>query len=292
VPAQGFLNQALALSVEYEAIQAIQSTIGQRLTQLSDVVSLKDGAIALRNNLQVERSQSNTADTQSTAVEGGITPFNDARAIESGRVAGINTKLDGITPTTYQAFSANLSAIASAVPSARNYLYRDPSAIVTYATPQLSTGTRMRDAIFKATIGNNAASPAIPNESWWDLPLVQTLNMASDLVSWNASTRELTLGVGEFSIEGYIVATNTQLAQMSLLQGTTRYVGTAGKSTNESGVIGSDKLSIYSHLFATFSVSSARIYSPQLFLSSGSIASSTLGESSPYAFLRVRHYQS
>lgn len=290
-PAQGFLNQALALSIEYEAIQAIQTTIGQRLTQLSDAVSLKDGAISLRNNLQAERSQSSAADTQATTVESGIAPLNNASATESARVAGINTKLDSITPSTYQAFSANLSAIASAVPSASNYLYRDPSAIVTYATPQLSTGTRMRDVILQATIGAGAASPAIPNETWWDLPLIQTLNMASDLVSWNASTRELTLGVGEYSIEGYVVATNTQLAQMSILQSSTRYLGTSGKSTSEAGVIGSDKLSIYSHLFASFKVTSARIYSPQLFLSGGSIVSSTLSEACPYAFLRVRHYQ-
>lgn len=290
-PAQGFLNQTLALSVEYEAIQAIQATIAERLTQLSDAVSLKDGAIALRNNLQAERSQSSVADTQATTVESGITPLNNARSTESGRVAGINAKLDSISPSTYQAFSANLSAIAGATPSANNYLYRDPSAIVNYATPQLSTGTRMRDVILQATIGAGAASPAIPNETWWGLPLVQTLNMASDLVSWNANTRELTLGIGEYSVEGYAVAANTQLAQMSLLQGSTRYLGTTGKSTSESGVIGSDRLSVYSHLFASFKVTSARIYSPQLFLSGGAIVSSTLGETTPYAFLRVRHYQ-
>lgn len=291
VAAQGFLDQSLALSVEYEAIQAIQTTIGQRIGQLSDAISLKDGAIALRNNLQAERSQSSAADIQTTTVESGITPLNNARATESARVAGINTKLDSITNSTYQAFSSNLSAIAGAVPSASNYLYRDPSAIVTYATPQLSTGTRMRDVVLKATIGAGAASPAIPSETWWDLPLIQTLNMASDLVSWNATNKELTLGIGEFSVEGYVVATNTQLCQMSLIQGSTRYLGTSGKSTSESGVIGSDKLSIYSHLFTSFKVTSARIYTPQLFLSGGSIASSTLGEATPYAILKVRHYQ-
>lgn len=290
-PAQGFLNQSLALSIEYEAIQAIQVTIGQKLAQLSDAISLKDGAIALRNNLQTERSQSSAADTQATAVESGIVSLNNARSLESARVEGIDTKLNSITPLTYQAFSSNLSAIVTATPSAGNYLYRDSGAIVTYATPALSAGTRMRDLILQAAIGAGAASPSIPNEIWWDLPLIQTLNMASDIASWNPATKELTLGVGEFSIEGYVVAANAQLAQMSLRQGSTRYLGTSGKSTNESGVIGSDKLSIYSHLFASFKVTSARIYSPQLFLSGGSIVSSTLGEATPYAFLRVRHYQ-
>lgn len=291
VPAQGFLNQSLALSIELEAIAAIQATISSRLGTLSDVISLKNGAIALRDTLQNERSQSSAADTQATTIESGVPPLNALAATESARVTPLNAKLDSITNLTYQAYSANLSAIASAAASANNYLYRDPSAVVTYATPLLSTGTRMRDVILQASIANGASSPSIPSETWWDLPLVQTLNMASDVVSWSAGARELTLGVGEYSIEGYVVACRTQLAQMSLLQGSTRYLGTTGKSTNEGGVIGSDDLSIYSHLFTSFKVTSTRIYSPQLFVSGGLIVSSSLGESTPYAFLRVRHYQ-
>lgn len=292
-PAQSFLNQALSLSIELEAIAAIQGTIGQRIATLSDAISLKNGAIGLRDSLQSERSQSSTADVQATSVEAGITPLSDTTGTETARVQPLNVKLDGITPTTYQAFSGNLSAIAAAAASASNYLYRDPVGATTYATPQLSAGTKMRDVILQATIVAGAASPAIPNESEFGLPLVQTLNMASELVSWNASTKELTLGIGEYSIEGYVVATNTQLVQMLLMQGSTRYLGTAGKGTNESGVIGGDRLSIYSHLFASFKVTSARIYKPLIFLSSGSIVSSSLSLSnpSPWAFLRVRHYQ-
>jgi len=292
VPAQGFLNQAIAISVELEAIVATQNTIGTRLTQLADAISLKNGAIALRDNLQSERSQSATADTQSTTVESGITPLTNATTTEASRVAGIETKLDGITTSTYQAFSSNLSAIGAAAASASNYLYSDPSAVITYATPQLSTGTRMRDVILEATLGAGAGSPSIAGDTWINLPLVQTLNNASDVISYNANTREITLGIGEYSIEGYVVATNTQLVQMSLLQDTTRYLGSSGKGTNEVGVIGGDRLSIYSHLITSFKVTSARVYNAQIFLSSGAIVSSSLGEATPWAFLRVRHYQS
>lgn len=292
IPAQGFLNQAFAISLDLESIVETQTTIGMRLNQLSDAISLKDGAIALRSTLQSERSQSSTADTQATTVESGITPLTNTTTTESNRVAGINTKLDNITTSTYQAFSSNLSAIGAAAASADNYLYSDPSAVITYATPQLSTGTRMRDVILEASLGAGAGSPSIAGDTWVNLPLIQTLNNASDTISYNSTTREITLGVGEYSIEGYIVATNTQLVQMSLLQDTTRYLGSTGKGTNESGVIGGDRLSIYSHLMTSFKVTSARVYKAQIFLSSGAIVSSSLGEATPWAFLRVRHYQS
>lgn len=290
-PAQGFLNQTLAVSIELEAIAAIQTEIEGKLALLSDAVSLKEGAIALKATLQTERSQSSTADIQATSVENALPLLTSATTTEADRVAGINTKLDSITPTNYQAYSANLSSIASAPVSASNYLYRDSGGAVSYATPMLSTGTKMRDCILEATIAAGAASPSIPNEIDYDLPLIQKLNMATDVISWNATTKELTLGVGEFSIEGYVCAVNTQLVQMLMIQGSTRYMGTTGKGTNESGVIGSDKLTIYSHLFTSFKVTSARIYKPQMFLSGGSIVSSTLGEATPWAMLRVRHYQ-
>jgi len=292
VPAQGFLNQTLAISEQLEAIAATQTTIGTRLSQLADAISLKDGAIALRNNLQSERSQSATADTQASTVESGINTLTSTTTTETNRVAGINTKLDSITPSTYQAFSSNLSAIGAAAASATNYLYSDPSAVVSYATPQLSTGTRMRDVILEATLAASAGSPSIAGDVWVNLPLLQTLNNASDVVSYNSTTRDITLGSGEYSIEGYIVATNTQFVQMSLLQGATRYLGSSGKGTNNAGVIGSDRLSIYSHLMASFKITSTRVYNAQIFLSSGAIVSSSLGEPTPWAFLRVRHYQS
>jgi hypothetical protein len=291
VPAQGFLNQALAISVELESIVTVQTTIGTRLTQLADAISLKDGAIALRNNLQSERSQSATADTQATSVETGITLLASATTTEANRVAGIDTKLDSVNISTYQAFSSNLSAIGAAAASASNYLYSNPSAVITYATPQLSTGTRMQDVILQATLGAGAGSPTIAGDTWVNLPLLQTLNNASEVVSYNSTTREITLGVGEYSIEGYVVATNTQLVQMSLLQGATRYLGSSGKGTNEAGVIGGDRLSIYSHLMTSFRVTSTRVYNAQIFLSSGAIVSSSLSETTPWAFLRVRHYQ-
>jgi len=292
VPAQGFLNQALDISLQLEAIVATQTTIGTRLTQLADAISLKDGAIALRNNLQSERSQSATADTQATSLESGINTLTSTTTTETNRVAGINTKLDSITNSTYQAFSSNLSAIGAAAASASNYLYSDPSAVISYATPQLSTGTRMRDVILEARLTGGAGSPTIAGDVWVNLPLLQTLNNAGDVVNYNSITRDLTLSAGEYSIEGYIVATNTQLVQLSLLQGATRYLGSTGKGTNESGVIGGDRLSIYSHLMASFRITSARVYNAQIFLSSGAIVSSSLGETTPWAFLRVRHYQS
>jgi len=292
VPAQGFLNQTLAISQQLEAIAATQTTIGARLSQLADAISLKEGAIALRNNLQSERSQSATADTQASTVESGINTLTSTTTTEANRVAGINTKLDSITPSTYQAFNSNLSAIGAAAVSASNYLYSDPSAVVSYATPQLSTGTRMRDVILQATLAASAGSPSIAGDVWVNLPLLQTLNNASDVVAYNSTTRDITLGAGEYSIEGYIVATNTQFVQMSLLQGATRYLGSSGKGTNNVGVIGSDRLSIYSHLIASFNITSTRVYNAQIFLSSGAIVSSSLGEATPWAFLRVRHYQS
>ena len=292
VPAQGFLNQALDISQQLEAIVATQATIGTRLTQLADAISLKDGAIALRNNLQSERSQSATADTQATSVESGITSLTSTTTTEANRVAGIDTKLDSITASTYQAFSSNLSAIGAAAASASNYLYSDPDAVITYATPQLSTGTRMQDVILEATLAASAGSPSIAGDTWVNLPLIQTLNNASDVISYNSTTRDITLSAGEYSIEGYVVATNTQLVQVSLLQGSTRYLGSTGKGTNQSGVIGPDRLSIYSHLMTSFKVTSTRVYNAQIYLSSGAIVSSSLGEATPWAFLRVRHYQS
>lgn len=290
-PAQGFLNQALAITIELEAIAAIQTQTEAKLTQLSDAVSLKEGAIALKTTIQTERSQSAASDTQATNVENAIPTLNANVSTEAARVAGINAKLDGITNSTYQKFDSKLSSIASAAPSANKYVYRDPDGAVSYQEPQLSSGTRMRDCILEATLAAGAASPAIPSESDWDIPFVQRLNMASDVISWNATTKELTLGIGEYSIEGYVCASRTQLIQMLLVQGTTRYMGTSGKGTNDGAIIASDNLTIYSHLLTSFKVTSARIYKPQLFLSSGSIVSSSLGEATPWAFLRVRHYQ-
>lgn len=291
VAPQGLLNQALAITEELEAIAGIQGTISTRITQLGDAIALKNSAENLRNIMQAERSQSTTADSQATAVESGLASLVSATNVERDRVAGINTKLDGITPTTYQPYSATLGAIASAAASANNYLYSDPSGTISYATPAITSGTRMRDVILQATIGAGAASPAIPNEVETSLPMVQTLNMASDRATWNASTRELTLLAGEYHVDGYVVATNTQLVEMVLMQGTTRYIGTSGKGTSESGVIGTSNLSIYSHLLASFSLSSARVFVPMIWLSGGAIVSSSLGEATPYAFLRVRHYQ-
>lgn len=288
---QGFVNQCLAISIELEAIAAIQAQTETKLTQLSDAISLKEGAIALKATLQTERNQSATSDTQATNVENALPTLNTNINIEQARTTGINTKLDGITNSTYQKFDTKLSAIASAVPSANKYVYRNPESVTSYEEPQLSSGTKMRDCILEALIVAGVSSPSIPNESEWDIPLVQRLNMANDVISWNATTKELTLGIGEFSIEGYVAACRTQLIQMLLVQGLTRYMGTTGKGTNESGVIGSDNLTIYSHLLTSFKVTSARIYKPQLFLSSGAIVSSSLGETTPYAFLRVRHYQ-
>lgn len=292
IPAQAFLNQSLAISVELEAIAAIQSTTSQKLALLNDAISLRGGAIGLISTLQSERSQSSTADNQASTIEAGIAPLASATLIERDRVTPLNTKLNGVTTATYQAFSNNLSAIASASVSANNYLYRNPEAIVSYATPLLSSGTRMRDTILQATLAAGASSPTIPNQSEWELPLTTTLNMAPDFVSWNPTTKELTLGAGIYSIDGYAIATNSQLVQMVLLQGTTRYLGTAGKGTGDSGVVGGDRLTTYSHLLTSFSISSARVYKCLLYLNGGAIVASSMSEATPYAFLRVRQYQS
>jgi hypothetical protein len=291
VPAQGLLNQSLAISEELEAIAAIQTTIGTRITQLGDSIALKASAENLRNIMQAERSQASAADNQATSIEVGLTPLASTTNVERDRVAGINTKLDGISPTTYQPYSATLGEIASAAASANNYLYRDASGVISYATPATNSGTRMRDVVLQATIVPGAASPAIPNEVETALPLVQTLNMANDRATWNATTRELTLLAGEYHVDGYVVACNTQLVEMVLMQGTTRYVGTSGKGTNEGGVIGTSNLSIYSHLMASFSISSSRVYVPMIWLSGGAIVSSSLGETTPWAYLKIRHYQ-
>lgn len=291
VPAQGLLNQSLAISEELEAIAAIQTTIGTRITQLGDAIALRGSAENLRNVMQAERSQSSTADNQATTIETGLVPLGSTTNVERDRVAGINAKLDGISTTTYQPYSATLAAIAGAAASASQYLYRNASGAISYTTPATNSGTRMRDVVLQATIAAGAPNITFPNEIESSLPLIQTINMASDRATWNATTRELTLQAGEYHVDGYVVATNTQLVEMVLMQGTTRYVGTSGKGTSESGVIGTSNLSIYSHLMTSFSISSARVYLPMIYLSGGAIVASSLGEATPWAYLKIRHYQ-
>lgn len=292
VPAQMLLNQSLAITEELEEIVAIQGQIASRTTQLGDAIALKASAESLRSAMQAERSQSSAADNQATTIETGLPPLSSATNLERDRVAGINAKLDGITNTTYQPYSPTLQAIASAATSASNYLYQDPGGVISFATPATNSGTRMRDVILQATIAAGAANITFPNEIETSLPLIQTLNMASDRASWNATTRELTLQAGEYHFEGYVVATNTQLVEMLVAQGSTRYVGTSGKGTSEGGVIGSGaNLSIYSHLMFSISLSSARVFVPMVYLSGGAIVASTLGEATPWAYLKVRHYQ-
>lgn len=291
VPAQGFLDQSLAITLDLEAIVAIQTTIATRIGQLSDAIALKNNALGLRDVLLGERSQSSDADVRASNVEGAIVPLDSAVGIQGARVAGINSKLDSITPSTYQPYSEILSAIGATAASASNYLYSDAAAGLSYATPALSTGTRMRDIILECAIGAGAASPSIPNETWFNIPMTQSLNMAPDVANWNAGTRSLTLDPGEYSVEGYVVASRTQLVQMSLVQGSSRFLGLTGKGTNQSSVIGTDELSSYSFLVASFKITSARAYNPQIFLSGGAVMPSTMGEATPWAFLRVRHYQ-
>lgn len=291
VPAQGLANQALAITEDLESIVLIQQAIATKLGQFSDAIALKDNATNLKNVLINERGQSQAGDTQATNVESGIGAITSAIATENNRVIPVNTKLDGITPTTYQAYSAVLAGIGSAAASANNFMYSDPAGAIAYATPALSSGTRMRDICLKGTIAPGATPITFPNETWTNLALLQSINMASDTMSWNAANQELTLSAGEYSIDGYVVGSRTQLIQMSLVQGTNvRYLGSTGKGTSESGVIGSAELSIYSHLQASFNISSARVYVPQIFMSGGTIPPSTIGETYPYAVLRVRHY--
>jgi hypothetical protein len=292
VPAQGLLNQSLAISEDLEAIVAIQATIGTRITQLGDAIALRGSAQNLLNAVQSERSQTSAADTQATTIETGLAPLSSTTNVERDRVAGINAKLDGISANTYQPYSATLGAIAGAAVSASKYIYRDAAGAISFATPSTNSGTRMRDIVLQATLAPGAASPSIPNEIETSLPLIQTLNMASDRATWNATTRELTLLAGEYSIDGYVVAANAQLVEMLLVQGSTRYIGTSGKGTSEGGVIGSGaNLSTYSHLMASFSISSSRVYVPMIYLSGGAIVASSLGEATPWAYLKIRHYQ-
>jgi hypothetical protein len=291
VAPQGFLNQCLAQSIELEQIAAIQAQIEAKLAQLADVTALKNSATTMRDTLQNVRSQSQTADTQASNVENALPALAASAETEANRVIPINNKLDSISNTTYQAYSAVLGAIGAASVSADKYIYSASNGDISYTTPQLSTGTRMQDCILQATLAGGAPSPAIAGDVWSSLPLVQTLNMAGDVMAWNASARELLLSAGEYSIDAYIVASRTQLVQLSLLQGSTRYLGTSGKGTNDNGVIASENLSIYSHLMTSFKINSTRVYIPQVYLSSGSIVSSSLNETTPWAFMRVRYYQ-
>lgn len=290
VPAQALLNQSFDITLGLEAIVATQQTISTKLGQLGDAIALKNNAQAIKNVLISESSESNTADSQASSVEAGIVPLTSAITTESDRITPINNKLDSITTSSYQAFSSVLGAIASATASANNYLYSASDGAISFATPQLSSGTRLRDIILEAKIAPGVAPITFANETWVNIPFLQSLNMASDYMSWNQSTQELSLVGGEYHVEGYIAASRTQLVQMSLLQGSTRYLGSTGKGTSESGVIGSAELSIYSNLITSFSFSSARVFIPQLFLSGGAIVASTMGEQTPWAMLRVRHY--
>jgi len=290
VPAQAFLNQAFRITTDLEAIVTTQQTIATKITQLADAIGLKNNAQLIKNTLIAESSQSGTADTQASSVEAGISPLTSAIGVENDRVTPINNKLDSITNTTYQAFNPVLGAIAGATASANNYLYSAVDGAIAFATPQLSSGTRMRDIILEAKISPGAAPITFANEAWVNVPLLQSLNMASDYMAWNQSTQELTLVGGEYHVEGYIAASRSQLVQMSLLQGTTRYLGSTGKGTSEGGVVGSAELSIYSNLITSFNIGSTRVYYPQLFLSGGAIVASTMGETTPWAMLRVRHY--
>lgn len=288
---QGFANQALAITVEMEAISNIQQTTATNLGQLSDAIALRNNAIALKGVLIDERAQSSASDVQASSVESGISPLNSAIVTESDRVTPVNSKLDSISPTTYQAYSATLSGIAGSAASANSYLYVAADGTISFGNPPTSSGTRMRDFVALATIAPSDAPITFPNETWTNIALVQSLNMGSDVMAWNAASQQLTLSAGEYSIEGYIMASKPQLVQMSLVQGTSaRYLGSAGKGTNESGVIGSADLSIYSHLGGSFSINSSRVYVPQVFMSGGAIVPSTMGDSYPYAMLRVRHY--
>lgn len=291
VPAQGFLNQAFVITTDLEAIVATQQTIAGKIGLLADAIALKNSATALKSTLTSEGSQSAAADTQASTVESGITPLTSAIVTENNRVPPIDNKLNGISNTTYQAYSPVLSAIANATASANNYLYSGNDGAIGFSTPGISSGTRLRDIILEAKIAPGSASLTFANETWVNVPLIESLNMASSYMTWNSSTQELSLVAGEYHVEGYIAASKSQLVQMSLLQGTsTRYLGSEGKGTSESGVIGSADLSIYSNLVASFSINSSRLYIPQLFMSGGAIVASTMGENTPWAFLRVRHY--
>lgn len=292
VPAQGFLNQAEAISQDLEAIVTIQDTIAQRLTQLSAVTTLRASTIALNDTLTAERSQTTAADNQASAIETTIPNSNSAIVSEGDRVAPINTKLDGITTTTYQASASVLSAISAAPMAPSSYIYSNNLGAIAFTLPALSSGTRMRDCILKGVIASGNVGPAIPNTTQTNIPMVQTFNNASDRIAWNSSTQTLTLQAGEYTIDGWCVARG-QLVQMSLLQQSpsARYWGTTGKGTHEGAIVGaSESLTIYSHLVDSFLVTSARSFNPQVFLSSGQLMVGTLGVSTTWAFLRVRHF--
>lgn len=292
VPAQGFLNQAEAIAQDLEAIVTIQDTIALRLTQLSAVTTLRANATALNATLTTERAQTTAADNQASAIETAIPNSNSVIGVEGDRVAPINTKLDSITTTTYQASASVLSAISAAAVAPSSYIYANNAGAIVFASPALSSGTRMRDCILKGTIASGNVGPAIPNATQTNIPMVQTFNNASDRIAWNSSTQTLTLQAGEYTIDGWCVARG-QLVQMSLLQlsPSVRYWGTTGKGTHEGAIVGaSESLTIYSHLVDSFLASSARSFNPQVFLSSGQLMVGTLGVPTTWAFLRVRHF--
>jgi hypothetical protein len=292
VPAQGFLNQAESLAQDLEAISAIQDTIAQRIGQLAAVAALRDDATSLNNTLASERSQTAAADNQASAIEAAIPAQNSAIATQNNRVTPINTKLDSITTTTYQASSSVLSTISAAIATPSKYLYSNSAGAIDFTAPALSSGTRMRDCILKATIASGGTAPTIANATQTNIPMAQTFNNASDRIAWNAATQTLTLQAGEYTIEGYCLASG-QLVQMSLLQASpsVRYWGTTGKGTLEGAIVSaSERLSIYSHLVDSFLASSTRTFNPQIFLSSATIQVGTLGVPTTWAMLRVRHY--
>lgn len=289
--AQGFLNQAEAIAQELGAIAATQATIEQRLTQLAGAQALRNNAIALQGAIASEQQQIVAADVQASAIENGLPALNSALQVEGDRVTPTNNKLNSITTTTYQAYSAVLQAIAAAPLTASKYLYSNAGGAIAWENPQLSSGTRIRDLILRASIASGGTAPTIANATWTNIPMVQAINMGSDRMAWNAATRTLTLQPGEYLIEGYVCARGA-LVQMCLQQvsGTT-YLGTTGKGTTEGAIVPTNEsLSIYSFLIDSFLVSSARSYNPQIFLSGGAIPVGTLGKPTPWAFLRVRHF--
>jgi hypothetical protein len=290
VAPQGLLNQAFEITTSLETIVATQQTIATKITQLADAIALKNNATAVKNTLISESAESVTADTQASSVESGITPLTSAISTENGRAIPINNKLDGITNSTYQAHSPVLTSIAGATASANNYLYSANDGAIGFSTPSLSSGTRLRDIILEARIAPGSPNLTFANETWVNIPMVQALNMTTTQMSWNQTTQELTLLGGEYHFEGYVAASRAQLVQMGILQGATQYFGTSGKGTSEGGVVGSANLTIYSHFINSFNFGSSRVFLPQLFLSGGEIVASTLGENTPWAMLRVRHY--
>lgn len=293
--AQECLNQAAWIKQQIDAVKASQDVLEAAIASLSGYTALKTQAVNLLAAIETEKTQNTTSDTLAGTIESGVTTENTNADVELARIAGLQSAIAGIQiGTNYQAYNANLQAIASAARVNDTYLYSNASAVINWSNPStLGSGTIIRDCVLKAIISSGGTAPTLTTGAWTDAPLAQIYNNATDKIAYNATSKQITLQSGEYMLDGLFIA-RSPLTQMQVLNTTDgdTYYGTTGKGTTDANIVTTNEpLAVYSHLLYTFKVTGQRVLTPRYYVSSpGSVLTNSMGIRTPWYMLRISHF--